>query len=286
MRAVIEAQRHRQYVGAKQQDIMGKARPIGATRLTPARHLLRWQRIGATFIGLCCVATLFLSWAWNTVPPVDDLSVWVHQYDAAQGAPYTTIDAIAPIMPQALVAIEDERFYQHHGLDTVGLLRAMFDNIRARHFIEGGSTLTAQLAKNSYLRGNDRSATLKLQDLMLAVKIDHSYTKSQIMEFYLNNTYYGDGAYGIGGAAQHYFGISAARLDLAQAAVLAGILQAPSYDDPWCHPLAARSRQASVIDRMLADGMISSAQAAAARAEQLPFWQSGGRQAGDSYCQA
>ena len=108
----------------------------------------------------------------------------------------------------------------------------------------------------------------------MALKIEQRYSKGQIMEMYLNVAYYGENAYGIGGAAQHYFGVTPARLDLAQAALLAGLLQAPGAYDPWCHTAQARSRQQTVLARMLVAGDINQAQASAAASETLPFWSS------------
>jgi penicillin-binding protein 1A len=187
-------------------------------------------------------------------------------------------------MARALVAGEDERFYQHHGIDVPGLLRAAWDNLRAWNLAEGGSTLTAQLAKNAYLRGYDHSIPLKLEDLLLAVKVEDRYSKDQILEMYLNLVYYGEGAYGIGEASQRYFGIAPPRLDLAQAALLAGLVQAPGRYDPWCHPVLARARQHEMLDRMQDDGYITAAQARAAALEAFSFWSPGATRPGDTYC--
>lgn len=224
--------------------------------------------IRATMV-LGVVATTGLVFAWNATPSPQGLATWVHTQDTLHHAPYTTYAAINPTMDHALVAIEDERFYTHHGIDTIGLLRAAWDDLKARQFIEGGSTLTGQLAKNAYLQGNDRSVGRKLEDLILAVKIEQRYSKSQILELYLNLVYFGDGAYGIGAASQHYFGVSPAQLDVAQSSLLAGLVQAPSAYDPYCHPQLARVRQMAVLAGMVAEGYITPSQERAA-AQQAP----------------
>jgi membrane peptidoglycan carboxypeptidase len=138
-----------------------------------------------------------------------------------------------------------------------------------------GSTLTAQLAKNAYLHGYDHTLQLKLEDLLLAVKIEKHYPKSSTLEMYLNLVYFGEGAYGIDAAAWHYFSVAPAQLDLAESALLAGLVRAPGAYDPWCHPALAKARQLSVFARMLEEAYVTSVQVRAASAEPFPFWQSG-----------
>lgn len=229
---------------------------------------LRWGL--RLLLPLVLLWAVLFTWAWNVAPATSGLMSWVQAQDSARHAPYTSIGQVSPLVTKALVAIEDERFYQHHGIDTIGLARAAYDDLRAGRMVEGGSTLTAQLAKNAYLAGNDRTPRRKLEDLLLALKVEHTYSKSQILEMYLNLVYFGDGAYGIGAAAQRYFHTTPAKLDLAQSALLAGLVQAPGAYDPYCHPSLARARQRAVLDRMVADGMISAAQRTAALRESLP----------------
>ncbi len=235
-------------------------------------------------VGISVVATTLLVIAWNATPSTADLANWVRAQDAREHVPYTPFSAITPIMAHALVAIEDERFYQHHGIDTIGLLRAAWDDLRAGRLVEGGSTLTGQLAKNAYLQGNDRSVGRKLEDLLLAVKIERRYSKSQILEMYLNLVYFGDGAYGIGAATMRYFGILPSQLDLAQAALLAGLVQAPSAYDPYCHMRIARMRQEAVLARMVADGYITAAQGRAAGQKTLTLRLTFTASTPDAYC--
>lgn len=264
-------------------------RGLAASAQRPGRRRrLRWLARRALIVALvgAILAAGGLAWAWRATPTVVGLGAWVRGQDAAHHAPYTPLSQVSPLVSQALIAIEDNHFYQHHGIDTIGLLRAAWDDLRAGRIVEGGSTLTAQLAKNAYLGGYDRSLSLKAEDLLLAVKIERIYTKSQILEFYLNLVYFGEGAYGIGAAAQRYFGLPASRLDLAQAALVAGLVQAPGYYDPWCNPEAAQDRQRTVLARMLALGMITQAQDQAAQREQFAFWAPGASRPHDAYCAA
>ena len=265
--------RRRHQCGASRQGVLA--------RLRQSRRL-KWFGIAA--LSLLLVGVLVLVWAWNATPSVSGLSDWVRAQDAAHHAPYTPLAQISSLEQEALIAIEDERFYQHHGIDIIGLLRAAWDDLRAGRAVEGGSTLTAQLAKNAYLHGYDHTLPLKLEDLLLAVKIEQRYRKGQILELYFNLVYFGEDAYGIGVAASRYFGVSPARLDLAQAALLAGLVRAPGAYDPWCHPSAARGRQQTVLARMVADGYISAAQARAAGREVFAFWLPGAAPRPDRDC--
>lgn len=265
-------------VGAMVGAMVGRAREV--RRKTLVRRLLNALML-VLIVGLACFTL-----AWNRAPSTATLDTWVRGQDTARSAPYTSIDAVSPNVVHALVATEDERFYQHHGIDTLGLMRALLTDIKHRRIVEGGSTLTAQLAKNAYLGGYDRTVRLKLEDLLLALKIEHRYSKSQILEMYLNLVYFGEGAYGIGSASQRYFGVAPAKLDVAQAALLAGLVQAPGMYDPWCHPGLARAKQQTVLTRMVADGYITPAQEKQALSEQFAFFASGATRPNDAYCVA
>lgn len=261
-----------------------RGRPTGPVQ----RRRLRWRRWGRRLLLAGLLVSVLLGgvflWLWQTTPNVADLSARVQAVDQQHQAPYTPLGQVSPLIQQALIVTEDEHFYQHHGIDTLGLLRAGWDDLLAWQVKEGGSTLTEQLAKNAYLGGDDHTVGRKLEDLVLALKIEQRYTKGQILEFYLNLVYFGDGAYGIGAASAHYFGRPPAQVDLAQAAVLVGLVQAPSADDPLCHPAAARARQQAVLGRLLSSGAITAAQAAAASAEVLPFWAPGAHPARKAFC--
>jgi membrane peptidoglycan carboxypeptidase len=258
-------------------------------RPAPHRHARRGKAVRRALGSILLVvmaALAIVAWAWQATPSTSGLAAWVRAQDAMRNAPYTPLSAISPAVLRALVAIEDEHFYQHHGIDTIGLARAAWDDMKAGRLVEGGSTITAQLAKNAYLGGSDRTIPRKLEDLVLAAKLERRYDKRQILEMYLNLAYYGEGAYGIGAASERYFGVSPAHLDVAEAALLAGLVQAPGYNDPWCHPDQARARQGQVLARMRADGYITGAQARAASGETFSFWQSGAGIPHDAYCPA
>jgi membrane peptidoglycan carboxypeptidase len=171
-----------------------------------------------------------------------------------------TGDQIAPIMKQALVDIEDSRFYEHNGLDVQGTLRALVTNVAAGSVREGGSTLTQQLVKQTLLQTaatpEERQAAIeqtpgrKLREARLALALEQKYTKDEILTRYLNIVYFGEGAYGIQSAAQRYFSVNAADLTLPQAAMLAGLVQSPSGDDPITSPENATNRRNQVLKRM------------------------------------
>ncbi len=152
-------------------------------------------------------------------------------------------------VPKAFVAIEDRRFYSHHGIDPWGILRAGMRDVLHRGATQGGSTLTQQLAKNLFLT-QERTVTRKLQEAVLALWLEHKFSKAQILELYLNRVYFGSGAYGIEAAAQRYFGKSARKLTLPEAAMLAGLVQAPSRLAPSRNPDGAERRAGMVIAAM------------------------------------
>ncbi|HEY7778713.1 MAG TPA: biosynthetic peptidoglycan transglycosylase [Ktedonobacterales bacterium] len=235
----------------------------------------------ALLLSLCAIA---FTWGWAATPTTAGLDAWVHAQDARHSASYTPLGHISPLVADALLAAEDERFYGHHGIDSLGLMRAAWDDLRSGHFTEGGSTLTAQLAKNAYLNGYDHTIPLKLEDLVLALKVEARYPKARILEMYLNLVYFGEGGYGIGQASERYFGTTPDHLDLAESALLAGLVRAPGMYDPWCHPDLAKLRQGEVLTLMVADGFTTPAQARAAADESFPFWAPGASRPGDTYC--
>ncbi|PHP68860.1 penicillin-binding protein [Zhengella mangrovi] len=162
---------------------------------------------------------------------------------------------MSPYIPQAVIAIEDRRFYSHFGIDPLGLARAMASNVMRGHLREGGSTLTQQLAKNMFL-SMDRTIERKVQEVLLALWLEHEHTKDQILTMYLNRVYFGSGAYGVEAASRRYFNKSARDVTLAEAALLAGLLKAPSRLSPARDPKAAEARAKLVIAAMREQGMI------------------------------
>jgi penicillin-binding protein 1A len=163
----------------------------------------------------------------------------------------------------AVVAIEDRRFRSHFGVDPIGLVRAMITNLRAGHIVQGGSTLTQQLAKNLFLEP-DRTMERKVQEMVLAIWLETKFTKDEILQLYLNRVYYGSGATGIEKAAEVYFNKSARELTLSEAATLAGLLKAPYTYSPKLHADAAAERARLVIRSMVDGGFISQEEATAA----------------------
>ncbi len=178
-----------------------------------------------------------------------------------------TLKQMSPYLPQAVIATEDRRFYHHFGIDPVGLLRAAMADLAAGHVVEGGSTITQQLAKNLFL-SPERSLARKIRETLLALWLEHRFTKNQILEIYLNRVYLGAGAYGVDAAAHRYFGLSASRLDLYQSAMVAGLLKAPARFNPTRDRELAAARTAQVLANMVEAGYIKPADAAAASREQ------------------
>jgi penicillin-binding protein 1A len=180
------------------------------------------------------------------------------------------ISDVPEMLLKALIAAEDTRFYSHHGIDLRGVARAMYRNIRARKVVEGGSTLTQQLAKILFLTP-ERSYSRKLKEMALALRIEQRYTKREILSFYLNQIYFGSGAYGVEAAAQIYFGKPARDLSLPECAMLAGLPRSPIYYSPFKSPENAYGRRAYVLNRMVAAGVITPAQALEAKKTPLPL---------------
>jgi penicillin-binding protein 1A len=174
------------------------------------------------------------------------------------------------LLKEATVAVEDKRFYSDfHGIDLHAIVRAAIADLRAKRAVQGASTITEQYVKNAYLSGDDDSLTLKLHEAILAWELSDRWSKDQILTAYLNTVYYGDGAYGVQAAAQTYFHEDAARLSLAQAALLAGLPQDPSGYSPIYDPQAAVARRNVVLSDMAAQGYITAAQARRAAASRL-----------------
>jgi membrane peptidoglycan carboxypeptidase len=180
---------------------------------------------------------------------------------------------IAEVMKEAIVDIEDSRFYEHHGVDLEGTARALVRNVVAGEVMEGGSTITQQLVKQTLLQAattpeeraaaTESSVGRKLREARLALAVEEHYTKSEILTRYLNLVYFGENTYGVQAAAQRYFSVNAADLTLPQAAMLAGLVQTPSADDPLTDPERARTRRNEVLQRMVDLGDAPAAEVAA-----------------------
>lgn len=177
---------------------------------------------------------------------------------------YVKIDELPSYVPEAFVAIEDARFYQHFGVDIIGILRALLVNLVKKDLAQGASTITQQLVRNVYLT-QEKSFTRKIREAILALQLERVYTKKEILEMYLNVIYFGNGNYGIEEASENYFGKSAAKLTLGEAAMLAGIPRRPNYYAPTINFAAASARKNLVLDKMVEQGYISVEEAKAAK---------------------
>lgn len=173
---------------------------------------------------------------------------------------------LPPYLPAAAVAVEDRRFWHHPGIDPIGLARAMWVNVTSGRLVQGGSTITQQVAKNLFLT-NARTFRRKVQELLLTLWLERTFSKREILEIWLNRVYLGAGTWGVDAAAKMYFGVSARRVSLWQAAMLAGLPRAPSRFNPRTDPSAAAARAREVLAAMAATGAITQEQANAASAQ-------------------
>lgn len=210
----------------------------------------------AIFAAAYFVTVPLLTRVLHLPPPILDATNHLTSEDGtAVECMYVPMDKIAPDMCAALLASEDRHFYYHHGIDLFGVLRATLTNVKAGELREGGSTISQQLAKNRFLDFRDRSAERKLKQMVLAWQLESRYSKDKILESYLNTVYFGNGAYGIEVAARRYFNVTAAKLNLAQSAFLAGLVQAPSDLGATTGKEAALKRQQEILDKLLEYGM-------------------------------
>src|SRR2546422_8794474 len=234
----------------------------------------RRQRVVAVIVGRARGLTARVEIATAVgllVPPsVDDLPKRVDAILKQHGGTRVHLNDIPDQLSEALIAIEDERFYQHSGIDPQGLIRAVLTDLYRHRALQGGSTLSQQLMKVVYMNDDD-DGWRKPENLLLALKVEARFDKHTLLENYVNAVYYGHGAYGIGMAAEIYFHRLPAQLDLARASMLAGLPQSPSYYDLYRNPCSARARQFNVLAQMAHDGYISQKAAADAYAEPIGF---------------
>ena len=237
-------------------------------RRTLLRRTFYWGAVLALWALIAGIGMLV--WIGIHLPPIQSLeipkrppSVLILGDNGAtlatrgdMGGAAVPIGELPDYAPNAFVAIEDRRFYSHRGVDPWGIARAFVANALHRGTAQGGSTITQQLAKNLFLT-QERTVNRKLQEVVLALWLEHKYSKREILELYLNRVYFGAGAYGIEGATQRYFGKSARHLSLAEAAMLAGLVQAPSRLAPNHNPHGAEQRAAIVLADMTELKMIT-----------------------------
>lgn len=238
------------------------------------RALKRLCLYGAIIGGLA------FAWLYFTLPDIEELNHFTKapsiliktEQDEIIGSfgdiygDYVPFNALPASLVDAVIATEDRNFYYHFGIDPFGLLRATVANIRARHVVQGGSTITQQVAKNVFLTP-ERSLTRKLREMILALKLEKRFSKQDIMSIYLNRVYLGAGNYGVDAASRRYFGKSARELTLSESAILAGLLKAPSRFAPTSNPELSRKRAEQVLLNMADAGFLTDRQAAKAREE-------------------
>jgi len=242
---------------------------------------------GAGVIGILIAVGIALAVAFPNLPDVDDLADYrpklplrVLTADGKLMGEFgeerrnlLTFKEIPEVMKQAVLAIEDSRFFEHSGVDYRGMLRAALANL-GQAKSQGASTITMQVARNVYLSA-EKSYTRKIYEVLLTFKLEHLLTKEQILEIYMNQIFLGQRAYGFSAASQTYFGKPLKDVTIAEAAMLAGLPKAPSAYNPISNPTRARIRQLHIIDRMLDNGFITAAQAEEARTEKLQLRQPG-----------
>lgn len=254
-------------------------------------RLLTWVSFSATALLLAFVALVFF-----TLPNLQ------HALDTAQSetlsikvlnakgdeiglrgrrtAPTVPLGEMPPYLVKAVLATEDRRFYEHNGFDPRGIARAMWTNVKSFGFVEGGSTITQQVAKNLYL-DNSRTIWRKAQEALITMWLENNLTKDEILSLYLNRIYMGARNYGMDAAARYYFGKSVRDVSLAEAAILAGLPKAPSRFAPTNDIERARARAGQVLDRLVDAGSLTEKEVIGARenpAEVLPRTREAGRE--------
>lgn len=174
---------------------------------------------------------------------------------------YVSLDKVPDYYINAIIAVEDHRFRTHGPVDYIAIIRAIVSNIQAKEFNEGGSTITQQVAKNLYFIGESDVVSRKIAEILVAIDLEKQYSKDDVLEFYINTIYFGEGYYGIREASNGYYKKEPADLNLYEATMLAGIPNAPSVYAPTIHPELAKSRQGKVISSMVEYGYLSQEEA-------------------------
>jgi penicillin-binding protein 1A len=267
---------------APKDDSAAKRKPSARGRKAGGRRvfvrLFYWSLVLGLWAAIAGVGSI--AFVFATLPPIQSLevpkrppTVEIVGLDGKQltmrgemSGTDVPIKELPPYLPKAFVAIEDRRFYSHFGVDPVGLARAAVANVLRRGVSQGGSTLSQQLAKNLFLTPN-RTLWRKMQELVLALWLERKFSKSQILELYLNRVYFGSGAYGVEAAAQRYFGKSARQVKVAEAAMLAGLVKSPSRLAPTRNPAGAERRAQVVVAAMTELGFITETMSKAALAQ-------------------
>ena len=224
------------------------------------------QRLALALTVLIALATPSFVTLWVSTPSADDVQQRVLAATRQHGVVLLTEDEVPALLAQAVVATEDERFYSHHGIDTIGLARAFLYDATHFCFCQGGSTITEQLVKDVYLSGSNEGYN-KIVDVVLALKVEQKIGKRRIMADYLSEITTGYNRYGVSAAACAYFHKPLGNLSIGQYALLAGLTQAPSLYDPTVDPDLAALRRSGVLAAMVSHNVITAEQAATANAE-------------------
>jgi penicillin-binding protein 1A len=254
----------------------GRRRKRGAG--SPLKRLIYWSLVLAVWALIAAAGSI--AFVLSTLPPIQSLEVPKRpptiEIVGLDGRPLVmrgemsgtdvSIKDLPPYLPRAFVAIEDRRFFSHFGVDPIGLARAVAANVLHRGVSQGGSTITQQLAKNLFLT-QQRTLWRKMQELVLALWLERKFSKTEILELYLNRVYFGSGAYGVEAAAQRYFGKPARQVKVAEAAMLAGLVKSPSRLAPSRNPNGAERRAQAVLTAMAELGFVTETMAKAAVAQ-------------------
>jgi penicillin-binding protein 1A len=252
----------------------GRVRVLSAPVRRPKRF--RWIRrlLKLTLLLTIGLALLWAGFMHFYAPGLKQEAATIPERVASQltqhGASYVPIAHVSPNLQHAIVAIEDRRFYQHPGVDPLGMSRAIWVNLTQHHVDQGGSTLEEQLVKRAIVF-DDRSLRSKLREMALAWAVDQEFPKNKVLELYLNAAYFGQGAYGPAAAARVYFGVGAGNLSVAQAAFLAALPQAPSVFGANPNAVAVHQRWLTVLQDMEQQGYISARDEGQAAATRLRF---------------
>ena len=252
----------------------GPGRPgRGGRRPGRGRRLLR--RLAALLVTLVVLAGVIFGLLYLVTPSVQDAPALARAFDQAHHVAYPG-PPVPGLFAESLVATEDHRFYSEPGIDLFAVARVAAATVAGHGSAQGGATLYQQLAKMLYTPGASGMST-EVEQVMLGIKLDLAFSKPQILRMYSDVAYFGHGYYGLAAASCGYFGTAPAGLTLPEAATLAGLVQAPSVDDPIAHYARGRAREAHVLDRLVATGKITATQSAEAYAQGLRLVGGSGR---------
>jgi len=256
-----------------------RARPAGSAARTgrarvrvgpvPRRRETAARGAGALLVLLAAVCGVLLAITPSVADAESRASALIAQHTDGTGSPTGPAGLAAPRFTAALIASEDARFYTHHGIDTLGVLRAAAATLGGGQTDAGGATLDQQLVKQLYFNGVGGGPWVTTQQVVAGAKLDAQFSKAQILAMYAQVVYYGHGFYGLDAATRGYFGVAPDQLSWGQAAMLSGLVQAPSADDPITHPDRARAREQHVLARLVDTGQLTPAQAGDAAAAPL-----------------